>query len=168
MGELRPEALGVDLGCDGVGGALAEAAIRNRLPVLLHASEPVGHAYPGKAGQSLGPIWRFITAHPDLVTVLAHLGGGLPFFAHMPEVRAIFARTYVDTAAAPWLYDKTVYRPLVEMIGADRILFASDFPLRDPALDLAILRDAGLPESEINAILAANAMSLLNHAGPPS
>lgn len=165
LGELRPEALGVDLEYDARARLLAEVAARLRLPVLLHASEPVGHEYPGKAGQSLGSIWRWLAAHPELVTVLAHLGGGLPFFAHMPEIRALFARTYVDTAAAPWLYAPAVYRPLVDLIGADRVLFASDFPLRDPARDLAILRGAGLSESELTAILGENATSMLNASG---
>jgi predicted TIM-barrel fold metal-dependent hydrolase len=165
LGELRPEALGVDLGCDPRAAVLAHSATSLRLPVLLHASEPVGHSYPGKAGQSLGPIWRWLTDHPELVTVLAHLGGGLPFYAHMPEVRSLFARTYVDTAAAPWLYVSAVYRPLVDLIGAERILFASDFPLRDPARDIAILRDAGLTEPELDAILGGNAMTLLAGTG---
>jgi predicted TIM-barrel fold metal-dependent hydrolase len=168
LGELRPEALGVDLACDTRARVLADAAVRLGLPILLHASEPVGHDYPGKAGQSLGPIWRWLSAHPKLVTVLAHLGGGLPFFAHMPEVGALFTRTFVDTAAVPWLYARSVYRPLVDLIGADRILFASDFPLRDPVADLAVLRGAGLSEAELGAILGDNAMTMLNVAGPRS
>jgi len=161
FGELRPEALGIDIGRDRVVPAVAEAAAAHGLPLLLHASEPVGHGYPGKRGQSLGGIWQMITMHPELTTVLAHLGGGLPFYAHMPEVRAVFARTYIDTAATPWLYERGVYRVVAALIGAERILFASDYPLRHPRADLAILRAAGLNDDECAAILGGNAAGLL-------
>lgn len=165
LGELRPEALGVDLATDAIAVALADTALACRLPVLLHASEPVGHDYPGKTGQSLAGIWRFMCAHPDLTLVLAHLGGGLPFYAHMPEVQARFERTYVDTAAAPWLYRPAAYRAVVDLIGAERVLFASDFPLRHPARDLAVLRAAGLTERELGAVLGGNARALLDSSG---
>ena len=161
VGELRPESLGVDLSRDPVAAALGEAAAALRLPILLHASEPVGHRYPGKSGAPLAGIWNFLDAHPESVTVLAHLGGGLPFYAHMPEVRSLFERTYVDTAAVPWLYTPGVYRSVIDLIGVERLLFASDFPLRHPRSDIAILRDAGLSSEQCDAILGGNARQLL-------
>lgn len=160
FGELRAEALSVDLRGGPVAEALAEAA-QYRLPLLFHASEPVGHAYAGKEGQSLGPLWSFIEAHPEVTTILAHLGGGLPLYAFMPEVAAIFARTYVDTAAVPWLYRPAVYAALTALIGVDRILFGSDFPLRHPARDLAILRSAGLAPADLELVLGGSAARLL-------
>lgn len=160
FGELRAEALGVDLRGGQVAEALAEGA-QHGLPLLLHASEPVGHAYAGKEGQSLGPLWSFIEAHPEVTTILAHLGGGLPFYAFMPEVAAVFARTYVDTAAVPWLYRPDVYPVLIRLIGGDRILFSSDFPLRHPARDLAVLRSAGIASADLDLILGGTAARLL-------
>lgn len=161
LGELRPESLGVDLAGGEMAEALAERAAAHGLPVLFHASEPVGHAYPGKAGQSLGPLWAFIEAHPMVTPILAHLGGGLPLYAHMPEVRAAFERMYVDTAAVPWLYGAGVYRTVIDLIGAERVLFASDYPLRHPRRDLAILNDCGLSPGERRAVLGGNAARLL-------
>ena len=120
----------------------------------------MGHAYPGKRGQSLGGIWTFLSMHASVTVILAHLGGGLPFYAFMPEVAALFRRTYVDTAATPWLYAPGVYRAVAGLIGAERILFASDFPLRHPRADLGILRDAGLNGAALAAILGENAARL--------
>lgn len=161
LGELRIGAAGIDHLCGALGGAIAEAAIALRLPVLIHASEPVGHRYPGKTGGPLTAIWEYLTDHPPLSVILAHLGGGLPFYAHMPEVRERFARVFVDTAATPWLYDRQVYRRALDLIGAERVLFGSDFPLRRPSDDLSILRDAGLSQDELALVLGGNAARLL-------
>ena len=140
--------------------AVGDAACALGLPILIHASEPVGHEYPGKTGGSLVSIWQFLGAHPDLVTVLAHLGGGLPFYAHMPEVREVFTRTYVDTAAVPWLYAPTVYRAVVDLVGSGPLLFGSDYPLRHPARDVDVLRGAGLGDGDCAAIMGGNAAHL--------
>lgn len=161
FGELRADML-----VDGPGGmtllnTIAEMAVMLELPLLLHASEPVGHTYPGKVGGSLGVLWSLLAGQPSLVTILAHLGGGLPFYAHMPEVRAVFQRTYVDTAAVPWLYDASAYRAVMNLIGAERLIFGSDYPLRRPARDLTVLREAGLTDGELAAMLGGNAARLL-------
>jgi len=140
--------------------AIGSTAARLRLPLLLHASEPVGHSYAGKEGGSLAGIWRFLAAHPTVTAILAHLGGGLPFYAHMPEVRKLFERLLVDTAAIPWLYEPAAVEAAVRLIGADRILFASDYPLRHPRKDLAWMRSAGLDERTLAAILGGNAARL--------
>jgi hypothetical protein len=47
----------------------------------------------------------------------------------MPEVREVLARAYVDTAATPYLYSPQVYRVVAQLLGSERILFGSDFPL---------------------------------------
>jgi predicted TIM-barrel fold metal-dependent hydrolase len=47
----------------------------------------------------------------------------------MPEVREALASVYVDTAATPYLYGPAVYRQVAELVGAERILFGSDYPL---------------------------------------
>ena len=39
---------------------------------------------------------------PALQLVCAHLGGGLPFYAHMPEVAELCRRLWFDTAAGPY------------------------------------------------------------------
>jgi uncharacterized protein len=162
FGELRLEHAGAGLRSQTELDAIAVAATRLGLPVLLHASEPVGHRYAGKEGGPLDALWRLRERHEPLTLILAHLGGGLPFYWHMPEVGAVFdeGRTFVDTAAVPWLYDLGVLRFVVDLIGADRVLFGSDFPLRHPRRDLAFLRNSGLTESELAAIAGGNAARL--------
>jgi predicted TIM-barrel fold metal-dependent hydrolase len=128
LGELRPDSQGYSLDESG-GDILAEAALRHDLVLLFHVSEPVGHAYPGKSGLSLDAFYRFVSRHPGLRTVGAHWAGGLPFYALMPEVRDALANVYVDTAATPFLYGPQIYRQVAALVGAERILFGSDYPL---------------------------------------
>lgn len=158
VGELRPEAHGLDLTTAHDAGALAEVA--GGLPLLLHASEPAGHPYPGKAGQSIGPLYQFLARHPEVVVIAAHLGGGLPLFAHMPEVRRALANVSVDLAAWTLLYRPSIIPAIIDLIGADRILFATDFPLRPYERELAAFQRLPLSPDHRARILGLNAARL--------
>lgn len=151
IGELRPDEQGFT--------AAALAQIDADLLLLLHASEPVGHLYTGKGGMTPERVYPFIMALPGRRVVLAHLGGGLPFYAAMPEVRVALANTYVDTGAWPLLYGPEVFPPLLQLIGDDKVLFASDFPLLDQGAEVERIRRLQL--SGEHAILGGNAAWLL-------
>ncbi|MDA1258294.1 MAG: amidohydrolase family protein, partial [Chloroflexi bacterium] len=58
--------------------ALAEEAA---VPVLIHASEPVGHTYPGKGATTPDRLLGLAVAFPEVAFVFAHFGGGLPFYS---------------------------------------------------------------------------------------
>jgi uncharacterized protein len=99
-------------------------------PLLLHTNEPVGHVYPGKAPMTLARLYALIKAHPATRLVLAHMGGGIFFYAALKkEVQAALANVWLDTAAAPFLYRPRAYALAVELMGADKVLLGSDFPL---------------------------------------
>jgi len=164
LGELRPVNQGYDLAESEEAGLLAWASSAYDLPLLLHVSEPVGHRYPGKEGLDLAPLYRFIESFPGVTVVAAHWGGGLPFYALMPEVKETLASTFFDTAASPLLYDPNIYRRAVDLIGAEHILFGSDFPLLSQARCLAQVREAGLSEEQQRLILGENACRLLRLA----
>ena len=91
---------------------------------------------------------------------MAHWGGGLPFYALMPEVREALAGVYFDTAATPFLYDARVFETVAGLVGADRILFGSDFPLLAQERVLKQLDGAGLSAEEKAAIGGGNAARL--------
>ncbi len=162
VGELRPEDQGWCLNGP-QGEELASLARRWRLVLAFHVSEPVGHGYPGKGGLSLSSFHDFARAHADVTLVACHLGGGLPFFAHMPEVRELCRRIYFDTAACPFLYSPSAYRQVVELVGADRLLFGSDFPLLSQVRVMGHLAEAALGDGELEAVLGKNAAHLLGH-----
>jgi predicted TIM-barrel fold metal-dependent hydrolase len=161
LGELRPLNQGYELADSEEADLLAWGSSAYDLPLLFHVSEPVGHRYPGKEGLELASLYRFIESFPGVTVIAAHWGGGLPFYALMPEVKAALGSTFFDTAATPLLYDPSVYRRAVDLVGADRILFGSDFPLLSQRRCLAHVREAGLREEEQRLILGENARHLL-------
>jgi len=131
----------------------------------LHVSEPVGHDYPGKGSNTPGIIYRFIAASKELKVMLAHLGGGLPFYELMSEVREALSNAWYDTAAGPFLYRSEVYKAVAAMSGAQRILFGSDWPLLSPRRVIDHIREAGLGQAEVDAVLGGNARRLFNLEG---
>jgi len=145
---------------------LARAMTEMNVPLLLHTNEPVGHAYPGKGKLSLAEIYNFVKANPDLRIVLAHWGGGFPFYELMREVRKISRNVFYDSAASPLLYDISIFRTVTDLVGSERVLFGSDYPLilypkkqRDPGFDLFLnhVREVGLDEDAVKKILGENA-----------
>ena len=161
IGELHPDTQGYDLGDESAMGPLMEAARALGLIVLTHSSEPVGHMYQGKGETRPEVVWRFIRNFPEATIVCAHWGGGLPFYALMPEVKEGLANVYFDTAASPFLYDRRVFEAGVGLVGAGRILLGSDYPLLQASRLLRQIEKAGLPEGEKEAIRGGNAGRLL-------
>jgi predicted TIM-barrel fold metal-dependent hydrolase len=162
IGELRPEHSGYDLANSDEADLLAWAAAAFDLAVLVHVSEPVGHHYPGKqGGATLAAVERFAAASPAVTVIAAHWGGGLPFYALMPEVRDALDNVYFDTAAEHLLYDAGIYRAAIDLVGAEKILWGSDFPLVAHEKALARTRGAGLSDGELAAVLGGNAARVL-------
>jgi uncharacterized protein len=129
IGELNADAQGVDIAQPGLLADVVEVLITADRPLLLHASEPVGHRYPGKGTATPDRLLVFLAANPDLRIVLAHWGGGLPFYELMPEVAAITRNVVYDTAASSYLYRPDVFRAVLDITGRERVLWASDHPV---------------------------------------
>lgn len=131
------------------------------IPVLLHTNEPVGHDYPGKTLRSLQPIYDFLRLVPDVRVILAHWGGGFFFYELMPEVAQAAREVFYDTAASPFLYRPEIYLSALKIIGPDRILFGSDFPLLRPVRYFREMEEVGVPARVRRKIQGLNARSLL-------
>ena len=144
-------------GLQGIMGLASEAAV----PVLVHASEPVGHSYPGKGVTTPNRLLNLAAAFPDVAFIFAHFGGGLPFYALMPEVAETLSNVYFDSAATPFLYRPDVYAISAAGVGRDRILFGSDFPLIRQDRAIRGVRGSGLNDIDIDLVLGGNVMDLL-------
>lgn len=164
LGELNADGQGFSLD-DADLISLARRAAELGGVMLLHTNEPVGHDYPGKGSLPLSDVYRYIKAVPELRLVLAHWGGGLPFYELMREVRRAAANVYYDSAASPLLYTPEVFRTVVDLVGADKVLFGTDFPLilypkRQPEPDYAPIleeiRGAGLSADETAKVMGGN------------
>ncbi|MDD5312166.1 MAG: amidohydrolase family protein [Dehalococcoidia bacterium] len=160
IGELRPDVQGFDL-CDATIRTLFDVAISNNLVVSLHASEPVGHGYQGKGDTTPQVLYPFILMYPKLKVVLAHWGGGFPFYEMMPEVASALTNTYYDSAATPFLYKPQVFARVADIAGSKKIVFGSDWPLVSPQRIISQLGEVELSVTDREHILYRNAENLL-------
>ncbi len=161
IGEMRPDIQSFDLTDEEVMTPFVAALRKHKLILLTHASEPVGHDYRGKGAITPDVLYPFSTRYPDVPLVCAHWGGGLPFYALMPEVKQAMKNVYFDTAASPFLYSPQIYRRVADLVGADRILFGTDYPLLSPTRLLDEINTTDLSEAEKRLILSENARRLL-------
>lgn len=145
-------------------------AQEHRFPINLHVTDPVA-CKPGAAVKAT-PLEDFVTlaeSFPEAIFILAHWGGGLPFYELNPRIRRIMRQVYYDSAASPLLYDPAVFTQVSQLIGYERILFGTDYPLLCfPRQEKApgFLRNVQaaiqhLPHDARSQVLRANALRLL-------
>jgi aminocarboxymuconate-semialdehyde decarboxylase len=111
--------------------------------------------------------------YPDMKTIVPHLGGVLPFIIHRlhelaPRFVSGASSLNVRDAVRSFWYDTVNGHPpslklACDVFGADHVVFGTDYPFwREDAHQLAAtyVREAGLSESEIEAIYSGNALAL--------
>jgi predicted TIM-barrel fold metal-dependent hydrolase len=156
VGELNADAQGFAWEDEGHLRDLAEIATTLDLPMMAHVSEPVGHAYPGKGTATPPRLLGFVERHPDLRLVAAHWGGGLPFYELMPEVALAMRNVTYDSAASTYLYRHEVFDVVSRIVGAERVLWGSDFPVLGQRRFLRKATEA-LPDAAVAPVLGGNA-----------
>ena len=135
---------------------------KNDLPIMIHTNESLGHNYAGKTPVTLDQIYKLIKSFPENKIVLAHWGGGIFFYNLLKrEMKNTLKNTYFDTAASPFLYDSNVYRFAMDIVGREKILFGTDYPLLNPARYFKEFESIGLEENDLEYICGKNAAALL-------
>jgi aminocarboxymuconate-semialdehyde decarboxylase len=113
--------------------------------------------------------------HPRLRVLLAHTGGTLPAmlgriddgFARFGETRARISRRPSTFLSQLWL-DTIAFNPpflqsLIALLGADRFVLGSDYPVGGPPHPVAEVQSLGLSPDEREAVLRGNALRLLEN-----
>ena len=129
IGELNADAQGFTWGDASLLQPLIDICAHADRPLLVHSSEPVGHLYPGKGTATPDQLMLLAAMSPNVRVVAAHWGGGLPFYELMPEVRRTLEGVTYDCAATSYLYDFRVFRSTLDIVGAEKVMFGSDFPV---------------------------------------
>lgn len=169
IGEIHPQVQGHTLR-DGCWQEVMEAAIAENLPINLHVTEPVGREYATKVNTPLEDYVWLAGQYPEAKLIFAHWGGLLPFYEQNPVVAKQLTNVHYDTAASPLLYEKPIFRRVLDSIGPDRLLYGSDYPLRlyprtqkgaDFRPFLQEITTANITPVEAEALLYNNADKLL-------
>ena len=161
VGELRPDRQLPESVSQEMLAPFSQLLLKHNLILMTHSSEPVGHLYSGKGAATPERLYKFIANFTGMPVVCAHWGGGLPFYTLMPEVRQALENVYFDTAISPFLYRPEIYRYVRDLVGADRILFGSDYPVMAPSRLLKEIDAVELPDEDREMILSGNARRLL-------
>ena len=147
IGELVPYMDGWrDYDCEGLSAVLDEAGRHNMVFSF--------HTMGGDA------IDRMVSAHRDGVFVAAHPGEHGELMQHIERMRK-YENYYLDLSGTG-LFRYGMLRRTIDEVGADRILFGSDFPTCNPAMFLGgVLHDPLITDGEKELILAGTAKRLL-------
>jgi predicted TIM-barrel fold metal-dependent hydrolase len=157
IGEVNADAQRFDWAEPGKIAFALETVRALGVPMMIHTSEPVGHSYPGKGTATPDRLIVMLEAFPDVRFVMAHWGGGLPFYELMPEIRAITRNVVYDSAASTYLYDFSIFPVLEQLVGPERILFGSDYPVLAQRRFMNRVLESGLSDEAIPLVLAGNA-----------
>jgi len=143
---------------DEVVDVVAETAVELGVAVLQHAWD---HTPGSPPDQSRSPdVAELAGRFPDLRIQMAHMNG--VGCRGLNEV-ADFANVWVDTAGAQPLTGTLAYA--LERLGPGRIVFGSDYPVREFGVKLASVRAAVSDESIRLALLHDNALALWGKRG---
>ena len=128
---------------------LIRLAAEHRAPVLFHTGdEPM--SLPLQVAKAAELV-------PEAAIIMAHCGG----YYHAEQAIAVAERhrnLLVDTSAIPY---PDIVREAVQRLGPERVLFGSDGPGCNPALELKKVEMAGLSDRERRLVLGENALALL-------
>ncbi|MBA7709960.1 hypothetical protein ES703_118887 [subsurface metagenome] len=75
------------------------------------------------------------------------------------------SNVFFDTAASPFLYSPQIYGQVIQLVGVDKILFGSDYPLLAQSRLLGEISSLDLSEETKSLILSGNARNLLGIEG---
>jgi predicted TIM-barrel fold metal-dependent hydrolase len=125
-------------------------AAAHQAPVLFHCGD--------EALTTPLQIAQAAEAVPEASIILGHMGG----YFHVDEAIEAAARLpnlYLETSAMPY---PAQIRRAIDVLGVERVLFASDGPGCLPKLEVHKVRLAGLSSSEAERVFAANILELLD------
>ena len=135
-----------------------EAAQAVQMPVLIHAGldrglPPPVHATP----QRLLKVHR---QFPRMIIVAAHMGGEDNY--DETETHLLGKEIYLDTSFVLRIMDRDILKRFFRKHSVERILFGSDSPFTDQAVELNYLFDLPfLTASEKDKVAGKNAAALL-------
>ncbi|NLB25679.1 MAG: amidohydrolase [Bacteroidales bacterium] len=173
----QPKFIGVKVHPDYHGYNLSSLMAQNFLDkvaeqtdlMLFHVS-----CMPGTGFSDAGEVAKFASRHPDTKFVMAHMAGifqnGLyPYFPNYQGMETVSKyaceNIYVDTAHFLMYVYPGVMEKMIELIGADHIVFGTDCPLQSymqMKFAVDVINNLPISDLEKGKIFSGNAKKLIN------
>lgn len=128
-------------------------AIEGRLPLLIHTGDSrTQFSKPEK-------LAKVLDIFPKLDFIAAHFGGWSEW--ENSALNLCQKRVYVDTSSSQFALKTHQIRELIDIFGADYVLFGSDYPMWDPQSEIDMLADVPMTDEEREKIMHGNIERLL-------
>jgi predicted TIM-barrel fold metal-dependent hydrolase len=134
-------------------------AMQGEFAVIVHVGE--GDSPDSNARCTPAMMRALVQDFPRLDVIACHFGGYR--LLEQAEEMIVGLPVYVDTSWPPGVgqIDGPRLRSLIERHGPERVVFASDWPMADPAREIATIEGLGLADSDTEAVLGGNLERLL-------
>lgn len=139
-------------------------ALRGEFPAIVHVGAGKDDAVNARCTPPM--LAALARQLPGLDLIACHYGGYL--LLDEAEEAVVGQDVYLDTSWPPTMagLDPARIRQLIERHGTDRVVFGSDWPMTDPAAEIAGIRALGLPDADTDAILGGTLSHLLGLESP--
>lgn len=128
-------------------------AIEGRMPLLVHT---------GDSRTEYSKPWRLakmVDRFPKLDVIAAHFGGYSEW--ENGALSLALKNVYVDTSSSQFILTPHQVRELIDIFGADHVLFGTDYPMWNPQDELEKLQLVPMTGEERELILHGNMERLL-------
>lgn len=142
---------------------VTDESYKKYIQMAVECSKPVVvHCGRWKEIASYEYALELAKIYPGLKIILAHLGGDQPglYLECAKEVKKINSKNiYLGTESVREFY---FVNKVVETVGADKVIFGSDYNLGLPKMYIPIVESLKIPDSEKELIFSGNILRILN------
>lgn len=128
-------------------------AVGNKLPILFHVGDD---RYDFSAPSRLVKMAK---KYPEVNFIAAHFGGYRCW--EEAEIYVGLENVYFDTCSSLPFISTEKAKELIDLLGADRFFFATDFPMWDATAELERFNRIPLSDAEREMILSGNIKRVL-------
>lgn len=154
--KIHPDIQGVDI--DDERMYKLYALCEGELPIYFH----MGDDRPEYRFSEADKLIKVMRDFPRLKVIAAHLGGYCAWDKTKDLVREGGNRIMFDTSSALWAMPTEKANELVRIIGTDRLMFGTDYPVLHAKSELELFMKLDLTEKEREDVLYNNAKKFLN------
>lgn len=133
---------------------MGEAIDERGLPIMIHCGD---FRYEYSNPEQLKP---FLEKFPNMLVIGAHFAGWSMWEEATKELAGT-PNLIVDLSSSLYALSPETANELIHAYGADRVLWATDFPMWESESEMAMFDKIELTEEERNMILYENAAKLL-------
>ncbi|MBQ8747206.1 MAG: amidohydrolase family protein [Clostridia bacterium] len=153
--KIHPDIQGIDI--DDSKMLKLYEIVEGRMPVYFH----IGDDRPQYRFSEPKKLRRVLDMFPNLEVVAAHLGG-YKASEEALEYLAGHERVWYDTSSALWYLTPEKASYMIHALGYEHVMFGTDYPVMNPASELALFDRLTLTEKQREDILYNNAIRFLH------